>query len=49
MVGERILIVEDERSVACGLADGLEKEGFSTFLAQSGQEAFNLVRKKIHA
>lgn len=45
MTGERILIVEDERAVARGLEYGLSKEGFSVLLAESGQQALDLVRR----
>ncbi len=42
MTGERILIVEDERAVARGLEYGLAKEGYITFLADTGQRALDL-------
>jgi DNA-binding response OmpR family regulator len=45
VTGERILIVEDERAVARGLEYGLSKEGFSVLLAESGQQALDLVRR----
>jgi DNA-binding response OmpR family regulator len=42
MAGERILIVEDERAVARGLEYGLATEGFTVFLAHTGQQALDL-------
>jgi DNA-binding response OmpR family regulator len=42
VVGERILIVEDERAVARGLEYGLRQEGFETVWAASGQQALQL-------
>ncbi len=44
MPGERILIVEDERTVARGLEYGLEKEGFAVLLAENGGKALDLAR-----
>ena len=41
---ERILIVEDERAVARGLAYGLKREGFVVLLAETGQKALDLAR-----
>ena len=46
MAGERILIVEDERAVARGLEYGLATEGFSVFLAETGQQALDLARSR---
>ena len=46
MAGERILIVEDERAVARGLEYGLAAEGFSVFLAYTGQQALDLARSR---
>ena len=42
MVGERILVVEDERAVARGLEYGLQSEGFAVLLAETGQRALEL-------
>lgn len=42
MPGDRILIVEDERAVARGLAYGLETEGFAVIVAENGQKALDL-------
>ena len=42
MAGERILIVEDERAVACGLTYALQAEGFQISWADSGQRALDL-------
>jgi two-component system response regulator VicR len=46
MAGERILIVEDERSVARGLEYGLTKEGFAALWAETGQQALDLARSQ---
>jgi DNA-binding response OmpR family regulator len=46
MAGERILVVEDERAVARGLEYGLQSEGFSVLLAETGQRALELARSK---
>jgi len=46
MAGERILIVEDERAVARGLEYGLATEGFTVFLAGTGQQALDLARSR---
>jgi DNA-binding response OmpR family regulator len=42
MVGERILIVEDEPAVARGLEYGLSREGFEVLWAETGQRAIAL-------
>jgi DNA-binding response OmpR family regulator len=44
MPGERILIVEDERAVARGLAYGLEHEGFEVLQAETGRKALDLAK-----
>ena len=44
MTGERILIVEDERSVARGLEYGLTAEGFTVIWANTGQKALSAAR-----
>ncbi len=44
MGGERILVVEDERAVARGLAYALEREGFRVLLAETGEAALAAVR-----
>jgi DNA-binding response OmpR family regulator len=46
LAGERILIVEDERAVARGLAYGLEAEGFAVSWADTGERALDLVREE---
>jgi DNA-binding response OmpR family regulator len=46
VVGERILIVEDERAVARGLEYGLTREGFAVAWAETGQQALELVRSQ---
>lgn len=46
MAGERILVVEDERSVARGLEYALTSEGFSILLAETGQQALDLARSQ---
>ena len=46
MAGESILIVEDEPAVARGLQYGLEKEGFTTLWAATGQRALELARAR---
>ncbi len=46
MARERILIVEDERSVARGLEYGLSKEGFAVLWAETGQQAIDLARSQ---
>ena len=44
MAGERILIVEDESSVARGLEYGLTAEGFTVLWANTGQKALAAAR-----
>ena len=44
MAGERILIVEDERSVARGLEYGLTAEGFTVLWPNTGQKALAAAR-----
>ncbi|MBN1886685.1 MAG: response regulator transcription factor [Thermoflexales bacterium] len=46
MAAERLLVVEDERSVARGLEYGLKKEGFGVLLAETGQQALDLVHSQ---
>jgi len=46
VTGERILIVEDERAVARGLEYGLTSEGFTTLLADTGQQALDMARSQ---
>jgi DNA-binding response OmpR family regulator len=46
MVGERILMVEDERAVARGLEYGLSKEGFEVLWAETGRQALDLARTR---
>ncbi|MGD8965923.1 MAG: response regulator transcription factor [Anaerolineae bacterium] len=46
MAKERILVVEDERAVARGLAYGLRDEGFEVLVAPTGQEALALARSR---
>jgi DNA-binding response OmpR family regulator len=46
MANERILVVEDERAVARGLAYGLREEGFEVLVAPTGQEALALARSR---
>ena len=46
MVGERILVVEDERAVARGLEYGLTREGFSVLLAEDGPRALEMARSR---
>ena len=46
MSGERVLIVEDEASVARGLEYALASEGFEVSWADSGQKALGLIRTK---
>ncbi len=46
MVGERILIVEDERAVARGLESGLTSEGFAVSWAETGRQALDLARRR---
>ena len=43
MAGETILIIEDERAVARGLAYGLEAEGFNIIWADTGKKALEMV------
>ena len=38
----RILIVEDDQSLAAGLSDGLRYEGYSTLLARDGEDGLRL-------
>ena len=44
MSGERILVVEDERAVARGLAYALEKEGYIVLLAETAARALEAAR-----
>jgi DNA-binding response OmpR family regulator len=46
MTNERILVVEDERAVARGLAYALRDEGFEVILARTGEEALSLARSR---
>lgn len=46
MANERILVVEDERAVARGLAYGLREQGFEVMVAPTGQEALDLARSR---
>jgi DNA-binding response OmpR family regulator len=46
MVGERVLIVEDERAVARGLEYGLASEGFAVCWAATGRQALELARSQ---
>jgi DNA-binding response OmpR family regulator len=46
VANERILVVEDERAVARGLAYGLRDEGFEVLLAPTGEEALALARSR---
>ena len=46
MAGERVLIVEDEPSVARGLVYGLTQEAFVVFHAETGRQALDLARSK---
>ncbi len=45
MAGERILIVEDERAVARGLAYGLRAEAFEVMQAETGLEALEIAHR----
>src|SRR3984957_21103815 len=42
----RILIVEDDRKTADALVSGLERGGYETILARTGEEAFFLIHSK---
>jgi DNA-binding response OmpR family regulator len=46
VVNERILVVEDERAVARGLAYGLRHEGFEVIVGRTGEEALALARSR---
>jgi DNA-binding response OmpR family regulator len=46
MTPERILVVEDEPAVARGLEYGLRIEGFAVLLADTGQDALDIARRK---
>ena len=46
MARERILVVEDEPTVARGLIYGLESEGFQVLWAETGNSALELVRQR---
>ena len=46
MVGEKILVVEDERAVARGLEYGLSREGFNVLLAEDGPRALDVARTR---
>jgi DNA-binding response OmpR family regulator len=46
MSGERILVVEDERAVARGLAYALEREGYTVLLAETGAAALAQAREE---
>lgn len=41
-----ILVVDDEKNIRSGLALALEMEGYTTFTAEDGQEAWNLINKQ---
>jgi two-component system alkaline phosphatase synthesis response regulator PhoP len=41
----RILIVEDDQSLAAGLADGLRYEGYTTLLARDGADGLHLAEQ----
>ena len=41
----RILIVEDDQSLAAGLSDGLQHEGYSTLLARDGADGLRLAEQ----
>lgn len=47
MSKEKILIVEDDRAVARGLEYGLLQEGFIPIIASSGEEALEILDKRI--
>ncbi len=47
MPGKKILIVEDEVSIASALKIKLQKEGYTVFLATNGQEGLDLALKEI--
>jgi DNA-binding response OmpR family regulator len=46
MMHDRILIVEDERSVARGLQYGLQQEGFEVLWAETGRRAIDLAQSQ---
>ena len=46
MVGEKVLVVDDERAVARGLEYGLTREGFNVLLAEDGPRALDLARSR---
>ncbi|PIT95187.1 hypothetical protein COT98_00820 [Candidatus Falkowbacteria bacterium CG10_big_fil_rev_8_21_14_0_10_39_9] len=47
MTGKKILIVEDEVSIASALKIKLEREGYLVFLGTNGQEGLDLVLKEV--
>lgn len=47
MAGKKILIVEDELSIASALKIKLEREGYTVFLGTNGQEGLDLALKEI--
>jgi CheY-like chemotaxis protein len=42
-----ILIIDDERTILTLISTLLKKEGYETIVAESGQEAFALISKRI--
>ena len=44
LVGKRILVVEDDPSIAIGLRINLESEGYEVHVAEDGQLGFDLAR-----
>ena len=44
---KKVLIVEDERPLAHALELKLQREGFATLVARSGQEALDAVQKDV--
>jgi DNA-binding response OmpR family regulator len=44
MANERILIVEDDFLIRATLAETLEDDGFEVLAAESGEQAFDIVR-----
>jgi len=45
-LAEKILIIEDERAIADGLAFNLRQEGFLAFIALDGQTALKVLRRE---
>ena len=46
-MGDKVLVVDDERQIRDLLGEFLEREGYEVFLASAGEEAIELAERKI--